>query len=55
MQHLQKRNKVQLFITQKYETVQFHQKNPNMKQVEFIRYFNDEFDTRNCQSCFDSG
>ena len=46
--HLQKRNKVQLLITQKCEIVQFHQ-NSNMKQVELIRYFNDQFETRNYQ------
>ena len=55
MQHLQKRNKVQLLITQKHEIVQFHQQNPNMKTSELIGYFNDEFDTRNNQSCFVSG
>ena len=33
LQHPQKRDKVQLLITQKYEVVMFHQQNPNMKQV----------------------
>ena len=55
MQHLQKRNKVQLLITQKHEIVQFNQQNPNMITSELTRYFNDEFDTRNYQNRFDSG
>jgi hypothetical protein len=35
-----KRTKVELKIEQKWQIIDYHQKNPNIKQVAFIQYFN---------------